>query len=170
MQLPTEQEINPVAENLDGQWAVRNFLGKSLDAAEAMFREELDFHGEDLMFMGPVAFRYYIPAACRFLRSQLPDADPPMIFDFAGVLQHRLEFDPNEMTSVAVELADLCAEILARFTRFDEFDELMRDLRTRPELQGIISDDLYEQFGLELGLRAHLTSVISKLTALTQKE
>jgi hypothetical protein len=46
MRLPTAREINPAAEDLDGKWAEKHFLGKSLEEAEALFREDslrLDF-------------------------------------------------------------------------------------------------------------------------------
>ena len=60
MQLPTVEEINPIPEDLDGQTAVQNFFGKSLEEAEALFRENSLCYQEDLMFMGASAFRFYV--------------------------------------------------------------------------------------------------------------
>lgn len=165
MPIPKEQEINPFPEDLDGQAAVRNFLGKSVDDAELMFREQSDFYGEDLMFMGPVAFRYYIPAACRYVRSQLPDRFPLMFCDFACTVQSRLEFEPDELKPVATELAEVCADILSRCTRFDEFDEFWREMQTSPALQNSPQDEP-NWFSELPDLRTQLSDLIARLTPL----
>ena len=56
--LPSQKDIN-VYDSVDEQSAVKNFLGKDLDEAEALFRERT-FIYEHLMFMGPVAFCLYV--------------------------------------------------------------------------------------------------------------
>ena len=61
--LPTAKEINPVPENLDGQTAVRNFLGKTLEQITSEFGHHGLTYQEDLMFMGVAAFCFYFPAA-----------------------------------------------------------------------------------------------------------
>jgi hypothetical protein len=62
---PSREEIN-VYDSLDERSACRNFLGKTLDQAEALFRESSLYYQEGLMWMGPVAFRYYIQAAINY--------------------------------------------------------------------------------------------------------
>ncbi len=61
MKLPTAAEIN-VYDSLDERYACKNFLGKNLGEAEELFRENALHYSEDLEWMGPVAFRYYIRA------------------------------------------------------------------------------------------------------------
>jgi hypothetical protein len=58
MTLPTRQDIN-VHDSLDEPSAGEHFLGKSMEEAEALFRESSPFHQEDLMFTGASAFRFY---------------------------------------------------------------------------------------------------------------
>lgn len=168
MNVPTELEINPVPEDLDGQSAARNFLGKSVEDAELMFRELSNFHGEDLMFMGVIAFRYYIPAACRYLRSQLPDGYPNMFADFASTVQSRLEFEPEELKPVAAVLAETCADILARSTRFDEYDNLLHEMKTRPEFHAQLAQLDPDWMSLLPDLRTQLADLIVRLTELAQ--
>lgn len=56
--------------DLDEISASGDFLGKSLDEAEAMFRSGgLTYWGDDLMWMAPRAFCYYVGAAIRVLKS-----------------------------------------------------------------------------------------------------
>jgi hypothetical protein len=66
--IPTLEEIN-VYDTLDERAAVENFLGKDRQAAEAMFRESFVHYQEDLMWMGPRAFCYYLPAALAYVVS-----------------------------------------------------------------------------------------------------
>jgi hypothetical protein len=64
--LPTAEEI--ANDSLDGRYAIKHFLGKTLAEAEELFAEGCA-HGipltytEDLYFMEPVGFRFYIRAA-----------------------------------------------------------------------------------------------------------
>src|SRR6185437_15714897 len=58
--LPTAEEIN-VFDSLDELDAVEHFLGKDLEQAQSLFRENFLRYQEDLMFMGPKAFQFYVP-------------------------------------------------------------------------------------------------------------
>jgi len=55
--LPTAEEIN-VFDSLDERCAVKNFLGKDLEQARSLYRENFLKRQEDLMWMGPIAFRF----------------------------------------------------------------------------------------------------------------
>lgn len=88
---PTREEIN-VFDSLDERVACEHFLGKDLSQAEALFRENGALHQEDLMWMGPVAFAYYLPAACRYLASRAADEDA----HFAQCMMHVIDFHRGE--------------------------------------------------------------------------
>lgn len=134
-----------------------------------MIREHGSLYGEDLMFMGIVAFRYYVPAACRYIRSELPDAHPPRIFEFTGTVAQRLMYEPEELKPVAPELAALCGEILEGFTRFDELEDLMRVVRENPLNQIIFEDDDVISSYLRLDMRVQLTDLRKALSELVAK-
>jgi hypothetical protein len=85
MQLPTAREINPVPTDLDGKCAERHFLGKTLQQAEALFREASILYQEDLMFMGPIAFRFYVQAAISYIQS---DAATDVLAQEKKILRH----------------------------------------------------------------------------------
>jgi len=46
MELPTVDEINPFSKCLDGQCAVEHFYDKTLEEAEALFRENGIYYRE----------------------------------------------------------------------------------------------------------------------------
>jgi len=107
MTLPTAQEINP-HRDLDGGEACAHFLGRSLDEAEALFQENSLYYQEDLMWMGPVAFRYYLPAVANYVRGDTATNDSDFVAHFVSTLELRLEHEPQELLSVADQLAALC--------------------------------------------------------------
>jgi hypothetical protein len=131
MRLPTAREINPIPEDLDGQCAEQNFLGKSLEEAEALFRESSITYQEDLMYMGSTAFRFYVQAAISYIQSKSATGDSDIIAGFAGILECRLESESQELLSIAEQLASICAYIIEQYDRFDLTPEIYGDLRPR---------------------------------------
>jgi hypothetical protein len=128
--LPTRQQIN-VHGSLDEGAACRRFPGKDLDEVERGFQENSAYYQEDLMWMGPVAFRFYVEAAVRYLLSAAADKDADMVNCFAGLLEFRLEHEPEEVASVAGRLAVACRFILEHWERFDIAPEIYVGLRGR---------------------------------------
>ncbi|GMU81056.1 MAG: hypothetical protein AMXMBFR47_09270 [Planctomycetota bacterium] len=101
MGLPTREEIN-VYDSLDERVAVEHFLGRTLDEAEYLFCENPLRYFEDLMWMGPIAFRFYVIAAIRYLTRS-----PRRVLSgdyFASVIGFRLDYEPEELKPVGKEL------------------------------------------------------------------
>lgn len=118
-------------EDLDGKRAEKHFLGKTLEDAEALFRENSRVYQEDLMFMRASAFRYYVQAAISYIQSEAADDDSCTIHCFAGLLEHRLEFEAQELVAVAPLLASTCRYVLEHYNRFTITPEVYGDLRPR---------------------------------------
>jgi hypothetical protein len=130
MTLPTAAEIN-VHDSLDERHACENFLGKSVEEAEVLFRENALFYQEDLMWMGPVAFRFYVESVIRYIQSDAASGDSDAVSCFATVLEFRLEQEPAELVSVGGRLASICGYIIKRYERFDLAPEIYGDVRVR---------------------------------------
>lgn len=130
MKLPARQEIN-IHDSLDEQSACEHFFGKSLVEAEGLFRENSLYYQEDLMFMGASAFRFYVRAAIRYIQSEAATGDSDIINCFAGLLEHRLEFEAQELVAVAPLLASACCYILEHYDRFALAPDIYGDLRPR---------------------------------------
>jgi hypothetical protein len=132
MKLPTAKEIDPY-DSLDGQVACKNFLGKSLDEAEVLFRENSLRYQEDLMWMGPVAFRFYVTAVIRYIQSEAAAGDYDIINCFVGLLEFRQEHESAELAPIANQLASICGYIIEQYERFDPRQEVDGDLRARAQ-------------------------------------
>jgi len=134
MTLPTAKEINPY-DDLDGRVACKNFLGKSLDEAEALFRHNSTYYQEGLMWMGPIAFRFYVPALIHYIQSAAATGDSDIINCFAGLIEFRLEHEAAELFPIAEQLASACEYIIQHYSRFDLNPEIYGDLK--PRLQSL---------------------------------
>lgn len=129
MTIPSHQDIN-VYDSLDERSACEHFLGKTLEQAEALFRENSLHYQEDLMFMGASAFRFYVQAAISYIRSDSATDDHAIVSCLASILEHRLEYEAAELVSIASQLALICGYIVEHYERFNP-PEIFGDVRAR---------------------------------------
>jgi hypothetical protein len=128
--LPTAEDIN-IYDSLDERNACQNFLGKSVEQAEALFRENGVVYQEDLMWMGPVGFRFYVEAIVRYLESEAAAGDSDIVSCFAALLEFRLEEDHGQFVLVADRLVGICDYLIEHYDRFDVTPEIYGDVRAR---------------------------------------
>lgn len=133
MALPTAKEIN-VRDSLDERCACEHFLGKTVEEAELLFRENALFYQEDLMFMGPVAFCYYVPAYIRYLKSEHSKDDSDAVNCFQGLLQFIFEHQPSFLPACARELAEACRYVVSDYEKFSVNVEIYGDLQKQFEM------------------------------------
>lgn len=131
--LPTAAEIN-VHDSLDERTAVQNFLYRSLDEAEKLFRENFEHYQEDLMFMGPIAFCFYVPSAIRYLLSPDSDGRASAVSAFCMVVEFRLEHDATEITTARPALREGIRAILERYDRYECDESIWGDVAARLRL------------------------------------
>jgi hypothetical protein len=115
--VPTLNEIN-VFNSLDERTAAAHFLGKNLQQAEELFRENFLYYQEDLMWMGPKAFCYYVPAAVAYLISAASDGDSDAASSFCGVLEFRLDDDREAMLPVFAHLRGALEFIISNYAKY----------------------------------------------------
>ena len=134
MQLPTRKEIN-VHDSLDERKACRNFLGKTLDEAEALFRQNALGYSDDMHWMGVVAFRFYVFAYCRYVQSHAAGGDSDGVSCFVGFMEHRIKHERSELKPISKELIAALRHIIDNYDRFDLRHDVYGDLRPRCEEQ-----------------------------------
>ena len=88
MRVPTRDEVN-VYNSLDEITACEHFCGKTLEEADALFRENGLHYCQDLMWMGSKAFTFYLQAAINYLQSEASREDSDMINCLKGVVEYR---------------------------------------------------------------------------------
>ncbi|MHB1155299.1 MAG: hypothetical protein ACYC26_00525 [Phycisphaerales bacterium] len=116
--LPSEKQIN-VFGSLDEQSAVEHFLGKNLQQAEELFRDNFICYQEDLMWMGPAAFCFYVDAAIAYLLSPNSTGDSSAVSSFCGVVEFQHRYYGQEISSARFRLKNAIMRILQDFERYD---------------------------------------------------
>jgi hypothetical protein len=128
MTLPTANEINPIREDLDGKVALDHFLGTSHDEAVALFADAFEIYQEDLLFMGPVAFRFYLPAAIQYADSSDAATDAYVAGTMLMVMKHRWEFDRKAIDSARDSMLRYCEGVLERLATIEVDPDVDGDL------------------------------------------
>ena len=127
---PSEREINPL-DDLDGKVAAEHFLGKSLAEAKLLFVENSINYQEDLLWMGPKAFCFYVTAAIDYIESEHAAGDSDIVSCFRGILEFRMNHDRDEIAAVVPELRRAANYILNNWKKFKVDPELDGDLRSK---------------------------------------
>ena len=132
--LPSEGDISPRfrsgTESFDEECAREDFLGKTLEEAEGLFRENALRYQEDLQWMGAAGFRFYIRAFGNYLKSEASAGDSDAVSCFTWVIEWRLE-NPRSIAPVARELREVCAHVVEYWERYEVDEALLGDLRDR---------------------------------------
>jgi hypothetical protein len=128
--LPTAEEIN-VFDSLDELDAVEHFLGKDLEQAQSLFRENFLRYQEDLMFMGPKAFQFYVLAAIKYLLSSESNGDSDAVSSFCSLIDHGLNYEPAKITAVAPIIREGILGILENFERYECNRSIYGDVAAR---------------------------------------
>jgi hypothetical protein len=141
MTLPTAREINPVPGDLDGQTAVEHFLGRSLEDAVKLFQDAFEVYQEDLLFMGPSAFCFYLPAAILYAESSDARHDPDIARTMLMVLSSRWECDQGTIGAVREMMLHYCQAALGRIPQMQTDHSTDGDLEDgfRKLIQALIS-------------------------------
>jgi hypothetical protein len=131
-QLPVESDfVDSRSQDLDERHAVKMFLGKTPEQAEAMFRENFLFYQEDLLYMRATAFRFHVVPAIRYLLSEKSTGDSDAVSTFCNVLESRLKDNREALTPIAPIAIDAIRQILDGFTRYDCSPEIYGDIIDR---------------------------------------
>lgn len=125
MNLPTKEEIN-VYNSLDEISACEHFLNKTLQQAEAMFRENSSYYQEDLMWMGIRAFNFYLQAVINYLKSDESAGDDYLIDCLYEIVMFRLK--EKQFCLVIDRVNEMIDYIIGNYDKFKVDKNIYRDL------------------------------------------
>lgn len=128
MDIPTADDIN-VFNSLDEITAEEHFLNKTVEEAEILFRENSAYYQEDLMWMGPRAFSYYLQAAINYLKSKYSIGDDHFVDSLYEIVMFRID---QEGFSLAVESVKHLADyVLQNYEKFNVDSNIFGDLHKK---------------------------------------
>ena len=115
------------------------FHGKTVAEAELLFRENGLFYQEDLMWMGPIGFVFYFPAALAYLLSEHSAEDADFVSSMISLMEFRLDEengDAEEIRGAFPDMLAFCRYTLENYDRFELDPDIYGDLR--PKTQALI--------------------------------
>ena len=134
MSLPTAIEINPIPECLDGKCAVEHFEGKTIEQAENLIAENGLYYSGDLVWMGPIGFKFYFKAALSYLKSAASHDDPDFLNSMIGALELRLFGEYNDFEDIKGGIDDyagFCSYAIDNYEAYDIDESIYGDLRAK---------------------------------------
>lgn len=127
---PTSRDISPTEGlDLDEKKAIDHFLGKGISDAEALFREHSIYYSNDLLWMGPVAFRFYLPAFTGYLKSPEAAGDSAGLHSLIILIEAKMPDDAASLVSVKDELLLCLDHCIANYSKFEVNADVYGDLK-----------------------------------------
>lgn len=119
-QLPSENDIS-VHDTLDELAAVTRYFGKNLHEVEKSFRDGGLSYVEDLMWMGPKAFTYYVFAAINYLKSKYSLEDIETVSSLIAAIEFHLEVEDHKelIKPILPDLVSLAHYVLDNWRWYD---------------------------------------------------
>lgn len=128
--LPTADQIN-VFDSLDERVALERFLGKTLQQAEEMIREDSGRSAENLTFMGPEAFCFYMIAFVSFIKSASAPRDYSPVASLCYLVECRLDGDCNSIPCAISMMRDAVKYVLDNLDTYRLDSAIFGDMRQR---------------------------------------
>jgi hypothetical protein len=128
MHSPKEDEIN-VYGTLDERTALDHFLGKSIEQAEQLFIENSMLYQEDLMWMGPKAFYFYLDSVLRYLQNPLSNGDDDFVVALVSTFEFRRDEEMLDITETKVQT--IVGYLLSNYSKFELTLDAFRPLKQK---------------------------------------
>ena len=123
MNIPTKLNWGVIEkDDLDAEWAFKNFAGKSLAKAEEMFRRNAFYFQEDLTSMPSIAFNYYAPVFAKYVVSEQASEDSDGASSFLHMVTELLEEHRSLSTSKTEATLLASAKIVANRQAYYDAD------------------------------------------------
>ena len=123
MKIPTKHEWGSIEKNnLDTEWAYKQFAGKSLDDAEKMFRENALYYQEDLISMPSIAFNCYAPVFAKYILSDYAESDSDGASSFLHMIIELLQANRSLAAPETVKVLLDAAKIVSNKQNYYDAD------------------------------------------------
>jgi hypothetical protein len=135
--IPNEDDFRLVpdwSQDREGWWAWEDFGGRTLDEAYAIFRENPLRYQEDLMWMAPKPFCFYLPIALRYLQSEDSSGDSNIVNCLASDIEFHFSCS-HDISAAFPCIRAICDYVLSHYSKFGVYTAICGDLR--PQYQGL---------------------------------
>jgi hypothetical protein len=106
MQIPSRQDWGDFGDDLDARYAFKVFFEKSIPEAVPLFQENPIERTDELRFMPPVPFRYYILAFRDYVLSEESQDDSDAASCYLRLIEEKVVGQPDTIKSVMPDLIE----------------------------------------------------------------
>lgn len=126
MTIPDRADWGEIDENdLDANYAFKQFFGKSRSEAEQMFQRNALHYQEDLQSMPAEPFNFYAPVFAKYILSKNARGDSDGASSFLHLVAWMLKSNPDVM---ARETKTLLVDVAGRISRNQAFYDADEDI------------------------------------------
>ena len=123
MKIPSKFEWGAIEkDNLDAEWAFKQFAGKSLDDAEKMFRENAFYYQEDLISKPTIAFNCYAQVIAKYILSDYAKSDSDGASSFLHMVIESIQASRSRATPETEKVLLHAAKIVSIKQNFYDAD------------------------------------------------
>jgi hypothetical protein len=120
MEIPTDEDWLPIdPDDLDRACAYRNFHGKSFQDAVRRFEASYGRPTEDLMYMPPRVFGFYLKAYTTYVMSRPFEDGPEDVSSFIHLIRFKAEHDPEILRPDWSSIEQILKHIVEHQTEYD---------------------------------------------------
>lgn len=143
LQVPSEEEWGNYKEDLDRKYAHKMFSGKSHEQVISRFEDNIIEAVDELRFMPPIPFRYYMLALRNYMVSKLVLANP-MVSDaascFLRLVAEKLRETPNFIFPIIGDLMPAIEYVATNQKLFDADIDIYGDFAEKlTEIKGLLA-------------------------------
>jgi len=123
IKVPSKSEYGVIErDNLDAECAFNQFVGKLLDDAQGMFRENALYYQEDVILMPSIVFNCYAPVFAIYILSDNAETDSDGASSFLHMIIELLQENRLFASSKTVSLLLDTANIVSNRQNFYDAD------------------------------------------------
>lgn len=119
MEIPSREDWSGFEKNLDAQYAFKIFFGKSISEAIQLIQKNPIERGEEIRFMPPVPFRYYILAFRDYVLSEKSRDDSDAASCYLHLLDDKVADEPETINPVMPALIESVQKVAEARSFYD---------------------------------------------------
>jgi hypothetical protein len=134
MDIPSREDWGEVEQDLDTEYAFKTFFGKTIVEAVPLIKGNPIERADEIRFMPPVPFRYYILAYRDYLLSEDSIGDPDAASCYIRLIAEKISGEPHTIGPVLPSLIESVQKVVQNQSFYDADEEIYGDFRQMSEV------------------------------------
>lgn len=129
VKIPSLDDWSGYKDDLDASYAFKIFFGKSISEVIPLIHEHPIERAEELRFMPPAAFRYYIIAFRDYILSEKSREDSDAASCYLNLIEHKIVEEPKTINPVMPILVESVEKVAKTQSFYDAALDIYGDFK-----------------------------------------